>query len=76
MTRLIRIKQTWLSLGNRAEAAVSRADVAKDHKRRRTLSPTLEDVRTPGFLADRVKAQVIDHPGYTFEVLIGANSNF
>ncbi len=45
-------------VGHGAVGAVSRADVAEDHERRRAVLPALADVWAMRFLADRVEVEV------------------
>jgi len=67
--RLFRIDQPWLTFPNGAEATMTRADVAAEHERGGTIVPTLEDVRTTGFLADGVQIEAFNQLQHL--VLIG-----
>src|SRR6185503_9936141 len=57
------------------EAAVSRADVSEDHEGRGAVAPTLKYVWASSLLTDRVKAQIVDHPGHPVEGFAGMDSN-
>ena len=60
VARLFGIKIAGLTFSNRAETAMTRADVAAEHERRGPIGPTLKNVGTTRFLADGVKVQTFD----------------
>jgi hypothetical protein len=60
MSRFFRIKLSRRAFANRAEAAMARADIATQHKCRRPISPALENIRAPCFLANGVQIQSFD----------------
>ena len=60
VSRFFRIETAGLSFPDRAEAAMTRADVAAEHERRRSIGPTLENVWTTGFLTDGVQVESFD----------------
>ena len=62
MTRLFGIESARLALTDRAESAVARADVAREHEGSGSVGPALEDVRTLGLLADSVQVQAFYKP--------------
>src|SRR5690349_20525218 len=57
---LFRIQRARLALADRAEAAMTRADVATEHERRRAIGPALENVWATRFLADGVQIETFD----------------
>ena len=69
VSRLVRIETARLTFSDCAKAAMTRADVATEHERRRPISPTLEDVRTTRFLANGVQVESFDQLQHL--VLIG-----
>src|SRR4030095_15031534 len=58
--RLLRIKQTRNTFTDGAEPAVSSANVSAKHESGGSIRPALKNVRTPSFLANRVKIQTFD----------------
>ncbi len=58
--RLFRIETAGLSFADRAEAAMTRADIAAKHESRSPIGPTLKNVWTTGFLADGVQVESFD----------------
>ena len=56
--RLTQIERSWQSGLYIAERARARARIAHDHERRVFLFPALANIRTAGFLANRVQAVV------------------
>ena len=60
VSRFFRIETARLSLADCAKAAMTRANIAAEHERRRAVGPTLEDVRTTGFLTDGVQVESFD----------------
>src|SRR2546425_7637562 len=60
MTRLVSIKLARLALTNRTKSAVTRADIATQHKCGSPISPALENVWAPCFLTNRVEIQALD----------------
>jgi len=67
--RFFRVELSRFSFPNRAKPAMTRADVAAEHERRRAIGPALENVRTARFLADGVQVQTLDQ--FEYAVLIG-----
>ncbi len=59
---LERIESGGGPMGDSAIGAVSGAHVAQDHERGGLVLPTLPDVRTAGFLAHGVEAELPHHP--------------
>jgi hypothetical protein len=57
---LLGIERARLALAHRAEAAMTRADVAAEHERGGAIGPTLENVWAARFLADGVQVQTFD----------------
>src|ERR1700682_1205403 len=57
---LFRIKRTGLAFANRAESAVTGADVAAQHKGCSPISPALENVGALRFLTNSVQVQTFD----------------
>src|SRR5213082_2564575 len=57
--RLVTVDREGASVRHGAEAAISRAGVAKEHERGRLVPPALTDVRTMCLLAHRVKAKLL-----------------
>src|SRR5687768_13015225 len=55
MPRLLEVRSQRPAVGDVAERAAARADVAEDHEGGRALAEALGDVRTRGFLANRVQ---------------------
>ena len=55
-----RIECAGLSFAHRAEAAMTRADVAAEHERRGAIRPAFEDVWTARFLAHGVEVESFD----------------
>ena len=60
VSRLFRIETAGLPFADRAEPAMTRADVAAKHESRSPIGPTLENVWTTGFLADGVQVESFD----------------
>src|SRR5262249_29176949 len=60
VSRLFRIETAGLSFTDRAEAAMTRADVAAEHERRGAVGPTLENVWTTSFLTNSVQVESFD----------------
>src|SRR2546425_4038588 len=60
VTRLIGIEPARLPFANGTEATMPRADIAAQHKGRSPISPALEDVWAPRFLANRVQVQALN----------------
>src|ERR1041385_8079117 len=60
VSRLFGIETAGLSFADRAEAAMTRADVAAEHERRGAICPTFEDVWTARFLANSVQVESFD----------------
>ncbi len=60
VTWLFRIERVRLAFTHRAEATVTRADVAAEHECGGAIGPTLENVRTACFLADGVQVETFD----------------
>src|ERR1051326_1514263 len=56
-SRLFPVDCLRLALGNRAEAAATRADVPQKHERSRAVVPALTDIGALGGLANRVQTQ-------------------
>ena len=57
VTRLFSIERARQAFTDRAEPAMTRADVAAQHERRGAIGPTLKNVGTTGFLADGVQVK-------------------
>src|SRR3954462_5988109 len=55
MARLLGVRRKRPSVGDVAEGAAPRADVAEDHERRRAFSEALGNIRAGRFLANRVE---------------------
>jgi len=64
VSRLFGIETAGLSFTDRTEAAMTRADVAAEHERRRAIRPTLKDVRTTSFLTNGVQVESFDQLQY------------
>jgi len=60
VTWLFGIQRAWLAFANRAEAAVTRADVTAEHERGGAIGPALEDVWAARLLADGVQVETFD----------------
>src|ERR1051325_5919734 len=60
VSRLIPVETAGLSFADRAEAAMTRADVAAEHERRSSIGPTLKNVRTTSFLTNGVQVESFD----------------
>src|SRR5215213_9650070 len=60
VTRLFRIQRARFAFAHRAEAAMTRADVAAEHEGGGAIGPTLENVWTTRFLADGVQVETFD----------------
>ena len=60
VTRFFGIEESGLSFSYGTEAAMTRADVAAEHKRGGAIGPTLENVWTTRFLADGVQVETFD----------------
>jgi hypothetical protein len=60
VTRLFRIEVARLSFSDGAKAAMTGADVAAEHERRRPVIPAFEDIRAPRFLTDCVQVEPLD----------------
>jgi hypothetical protein len=60
VSRLFRIECARLSFADRAEAAMTGADVAAQHERRGAVRPAFKDIWTARFLADRVEVKSFD----------------
>ena len=56
----IRVKPAGFAFTDGAEAAVARADIAAQHERGGAIGPALKNVRTLGFLTNRVQIQPLD----------------
>src|SRR6185503_12329218 len=76
VTRFVGVERDRPSFADGAEAAMPRADVAKNHEGRRTLAPALEDVWATSLLTNGVQAQVVDHPIHIIERIVRTNSDF
>ena len=63
------IKRARLAFADCTETAMTRADVATQHKSRSPVRPALEDVWTTGLLTDSVQVQPLDQ--FQDIVLIG-----
>src|SRR5687767_5352563 len=55
MARLLDVRRERTAVGDVAERAAPRADVAQDHERRRALAEAFGDVGARSFLAHRVQ---------------------
>src|SRR6185436_3452082 len=75
VTRFIGVKRNRPSLADRAEAAMPRADVAKNHEGRSALAPAFEDVWAASLLTHGVQAQVVDHSIHVVECIVRTNSD-
>src|SRR5205085_8701705 len=60
VTRLLRVQLARLTFSNGAKTAVTSANVAAKHERRRAVGPTLENVRTARFLTNRMQIETFD----------------
>src|SRR6185503_15962890 len=60
VSRFFRIETARLSFAHCAKAAMTRANIAAEHKSRSPIGPTLENVWTTGFLTDGVQVQSFD----------------
>jgi hypothetical protein len=60
VSRLFRIETAGLSFTDRAEAAMTRANVAAEHERRGAVGPTFENVGTTSFLTNGVQVESFD----------------
>jgi len=60
MARFFVIKRAWRTLANRAEAAVSRANIATKHEGGRAIRPAFEDVWAPRFLTNGVQVKALN----------------
>jgi hypothetical protein len=67
--RLFRIERARRAFAYRAEATMTRANVAAKHERRRAIRPTFEDVWATRFLTDRVQVKTFNQLQYV--ILIG-----
>jgi len=63
------IEVAGFTFADGTEPAMTRADVAAEHERRRPIIPALEDVRTTRFLTNSVQVQALDQ--FEHLVLIG-----
>ena len=69
VSRLFRIECARLPFADRAESAMTRADVAAEHESRGAIGPALENVRTTRFLTNGVQIESFDQLQHL--VLIG-----
>ena len=60
VTWLFRVECAGLTFADRAKAAVTCANIAAQHERRRAIRPALENVRATRFLTNRVQVQSFD----------------
>ena len=60
VSRLFRIETAGLSFTDRAEAAMTRADVAAEHERRSAIGPTFKNIGTTSFLTNGVQVESFD----------------
>src|ERR1043165_2014356 len=60
MSRLIPVETAGLAFADRAEAALTRADVAAEHERGSATRPNFEDVWTTRFLTNSVQVESFD----------------
>ena len=69
VTRLFRIQRPRLPFSDRAEAAMTRADVAAEHEGRSAVGPTFKNVWATSFLTNCVQVETFNELQHL--VLIG-----
>src|SRR5687767_3171930 len=69
VTWLLGIETPRFSFSHRTKAAMTSADVAAEHERRRAVRPALKDVRATRFLTNGVQVEALNQ--FEHLVLIG-----